>query len=81
MTGKEMVADWLKTKVGQQITEAHLQCELYAYQARYGKHYLPDSLSRYFRFVRDEGILKDYEINEVPGKHKTWVVIPKGDLI
>ncbi len=76
MTGKELVRDWLLTKVGEKITDANLEIELYAYQQRFGKHYLPGSLTRYFRFVREEG-LRNYEIKEVSGKYKTWMVVEK----
>ena len=73
MTGKELLRMWLIEKQGQKITEKDMQIDLYFYQQQFGKHYLPDSLSRYFRMVRAEGLL-GFEIVEVEGKYKTWLV-------
>ena len=79
MTGKELLKSWLKLKVGETFTERDLQLELWHWQQKYGCHYLPDSLSRYFRFVRDEKLLdgEGLEIRETEGKHKSWNVQPK----
>ena len=74
LTGKEMVRTWLLTKVGEKITEARLQIELYAFQQRLGKHYLPDSITRYCRDIRRLDLLGEYEMKEVPGRYKTWIV-------
>ena len=79
MTGKELLKSWLLLKINQTFTERELQIELWNWQQRFGKHYLPDSLSRYFRFVRDEKLLESegLEIIEVEGRHKTWNVAVK----
>jgi hypothetical protein len=80
MTGYELMEEYLLTKVDTEITQLQIQRELDEYQRRHNKNFLPESLSRYFRFVRDGKRLenKGYEIVEVTGrKHLTFKVRTK----
>ena len=73
MTGCSMMKIWLKEHSGLEFTQANLQLEVHKWQWRFGKHYLPESISRYFRMVRDR--LIGFICREVKGKkHKTWIV-------
>ena len=73
MTGKQIITEWLESKVGQEINYGIIQkeCPDYGF-LRYGVYHTPESYTRYFRMVRDE--LKDLELVEVPKKWKTWEV-------
>jgi len=70
MTGCKMLEIWLQEHAGIEFTQATLQLEVTKWQWRFGKHYLPESISRYFRTVRGRVNCEEVEDRQ----HKTWVV-------
>ena len=83
MTGNELVTLWLKTKVGAEFTQLNVQRELDVFQKQYGKHFLPESLARYFRMVRQSNALqKDgLEISEVQDREHTTYTVKRIDSL
>jgi len=84
MTGYQLLEEYLLTKIGKEFTQLQIQRELDDFQRDYGKAFLPESLSRYFRFVRDDERMKKHglEIIEVPErKHLTFKVIEIKELV
>ena len=78
MTGEELLILWLKENINRSFTEKELQIELHEWQQKFGKYFLPDSLNRYFRFVRDKKLLEKDKLEIVvirSGKYKTWKVM------
>jgi len=74
MTGKEMLKMWLIGNAGIELTEGLIETKVYQDQWKFGLHYEPGTLSRYFRDVRDN--LGKFTCREVENrKYKTWIVV------
>ena len=76
-TGYDIMEQFLLTKIDKEFTQLEIQIEAGNFQRKFDRYFLPESLSRYFRYVRDDKRMKKYncEILEVPGrKHMTFTI-------
>jgi len=76
-TGYDIMEQFLLTKIDKEFTQLEIQIDARNFQRKFNRDFLPESLSRYFRFVRDDKKMRKYncEILEVPErKHLTFTV-------
>lgn len=78
MTGTQIMLEWLKEKLNRRFTYLDIEQELPRFAKQYTDHYYrTDSFTRYFRFAKLELLKNGFELKEVEGDYKTWMVLPK----
>lgn len=70
MTGKEIMREFIRNNIENEIDYYLIQNKINEFASAFGVYHTPDSWTRYFRMVKDE-----FDLEEVPGrKWKTWRV-------